>query len=148
MILDSIQNTEKYKTINARFEAAMDFLLVHKDGGLAAGRYEIADGVYAMAQYYNSKPISEGKYEAHKKFIDIQYIVNGEELIGWQTLNKMSLIEFFEEKDFLHMQGKGDMVPLTAGNFMILYPEDAHMPGIEMNGSVPVEKIVVKVAVG
>lgn len=113
------------------------------------GKYEILeDKVFAIVQEYTSKPITECKFEAHKKYIDIQYIVKGEEKIGVSDLSDFKeLTPYNEEKDiiFLSSDKKAEFIKLQEKEFMILTPEDAHMPSIAEGKPNYVKKVVVKV---
>ena len=118
--------------------SAYDFI-VNKAEGAAVGKYDLENGAYVSVQEYTTKARSEAKYEAHKKFIDIQMILSGKELID----------EYNEEKDFMlfHHNDECTDYVLEAGDFLILYPQDVHMPGVCVNEKSPVRKIVVKVPV-
>ena len=129
--------------------SAYDFI-VNKAEGAAVGKYELENGVYVSVQEYTTKARSEAKYEAHKKFIDIQMILSGKELIAVSPIEKMTISdEYNEEKDFMlfHHNDECTDYVLEAGDFLILYPQDVHMPGVCVNEKSPVRKIVVKVPV-
>ncbi|MEE3444343.1 MAG: YhcH/YjgK/YiaL family protein [Methanobrevibacter sp.] len=129
--------------------SAYDFI-VNKAEGAAVGKYDLENGVYVSVQEYTTKARSEAKYEAHKKFIDIQMILSGKELIAVSPIEKMTISdEYNEEKDFMlfHHNDECTDYVLEAGEFLILYPQDVHMPGVCVNEKSPVRKIVVKVPV-
>jgi YhcH/YjgK/YiaL family protein len=116
---------------------------------LSPSRIELAgDRVFAMIQHYETKPVAKGAWEAHRKYLDIQYVAEGQELMGYANLGSMAAGSYDAEKDFLLLQGQGSFVTLTAGMFTILLPEDAHMPQIAV-GDVPspVKKVVLKIVV-
>jgi YhcH/YjgK/YiaL family protein len=100
-----------------------------------------------MSQEYNSKLPEQGKWEAHRRYIDLQYITVGTERIGYAHLSRLAQGDYNLEKDFLALTGTGDFVTLSAGDFMLLFPEDAHMPGMAVDAPIPVKKVVVKIAV-
>ena len=129
--------------------SAYDFI-VNKAEGVAVGKYNLENGAYVSVQEYTTKARSEAKYEAHKKFIDIQMILSGKELIAVSPIEKMTISdEYNEEKDFMlfHHNDECTDYVLEAGDFLILYPQDVHMPGVCVNEKSPVRKIVVKVPV-
>lgn len=129
--------------------SAYDFI-VNKAEGAAVGKYDLENGAYVGVQEYTTKARSEAKYEAHKKFIDIQMILSGKELIAVSPIEKMTISdEYNEEKDFMlfHHNDECTDYVLEAGDFLILYPQDVHMPGVCVNEKSPVRKIVVKVPV-
>ncbi len=132
----------------ARLAAGFHFLQTADLTNLAPGRVDIdGDQVFAMIQEYNSKPKAEGVWEAHRKYIDIQYVVSGEEHMGYANLSQLSAGEYDAAKDFLPLHGDGSFIRLSAGMFTLFMPVDAHMPGMAVDQPVPVKKIVVKVAV-
>ena len=129
--------------------SAYDFI-VNKADGAAVGKYELEDGAYVSVQEYTTKARSEAKYEAHKKFIDIQLILSGKELIAVTPIEKMEIKdEYNEAKDVMFFQHNDECTDyvLEAGDFLILYPQDVHMPGVCVNERSLVRKIVVKVPV-
>ena len=129
--------------------SAYDFIVIKAEGA-AVGKYDLENGVYVSVQEYTTKARSEAKYEAHKKFIDIQMILSGKELIAVSPIEKMTISdEYNEEKDFMlfHHNDECTDYVLEAGDFLILYPQDVHMPGVCVNEKSPVRKIVVKVPV-
>ncbi len=149
MIYDHIRNVRLYKAISPELATALDFLERQDIADMPIGRHDI-DGarVYAMVQEYITKQASEAKWEAHKKYIDVQVIIAGKEKIGiafTPSLHKAG--PFDEERDFQLLEGKGATLPLTPGFFVVLGPDDAHQPGIACGRPAKVKKIVLKVAV-
>ena len=129
--------------------SAYDFI-VNKADGAAVGKYELEGGAYVSVQEYTTKARSEAKYEAHKKFIDIQLILSGRELIAVTPIEKMEIKdEYNEAKDVMFFQHNDECTDyvLEVGDFLILYPQDVHMPGVCVNEKSSVRKIVVKVPV-
>ena len=147
MIIDCIEHVEAYAKLSDAFSEAFDFLKENKNGGLEKDRYELSDKSYALIKHYDTRPIEKCKYEAHKKYIDVQYLVSGDEYIGWAPKENMTEDAYLEEKDQIRLSGKGELFPLHAGQFMILFPWDAHMPCMEFGSSAPVEKIILKIEV-
>jgi YhcH/YjgK/YiaL family protein len=144
MIYDRLDNYKLYVKAHPLFKVAFDFLLSYK--GMEIGRYDLKDGVFVLVQRYNTKKIEEARWEAHKKFIDLQFVVRGKEQIGIAKLDTLSpASEFDNLKDIGFFLGEGSFVDLTDNEFMILYPSDAHMPAIG-DGSA-VDKIVIKIPV-
>ncbi len=145
MIVDRIENAVLYRCLGKRIALALEFAQTPRE----PGRYELdGDKVFALVQSYQSKPRAEGKWEAHCKYIDVQYIASGAERIGWTHVSRLTLTEPYDEtKDIAFYKGTGDFVTVPAGSFAILFPEDAHMPGIAVDTPSPVTKVVVKVRV-
>ncbi|MBU3144820.1 YhcH/YjgK/YiaL family protein [Clostridium sp. CF012] len=149
MILDNIVNCKKYEALNRNFEKAFQFLNREDLGSLPLGKYEIdGESIFAMVQEYETKDLENAKYEAHKKYIDIQYLLEGSENMGYVTIDKLEVSSpYSEENDFMLLTGKPRLILLNEGEFFVLFPEDAHMPGIFVKEKRKVKKIVVKVRV-
>lgn len=148
MIIDHISNAGRYAALGPRFKQAFDFLRTTDLNALEQGRYPLAgDALFALVQNYNTKAPSEGFWEAHRRYIDLQFVLQGTERIGYAPLHRMKLESHDEQRDLSVLHGEGDFLTLTDGCFMLLWPEDAHMPGLQADRSGPVRKIVFKIAV-
>jgi biofilm protein TabA len=149
MIVDSLPNCGAYIPVSEGVAAALEFLRSHKDETLAPGRYEISgDDVYALVMSYETKPEESGKYEAHQRYVDVQYVVKGEERMGYAEVSSLNATgEYSIEKDFVLLDGPGDFLTIKAGMFAVFFPQDAHMPGIMVGSPQSVTKIVVKIRV-
>ncbi len=147
MIFDQLKNAELYLQINNRFRKAFDYLKSNDFNNIEPGKYEIdGEDIYAIVQQYDTKPMSSGKWEAHKKYIDIQFMVSGKEKMGYSHKNKMIVThEYNSDKDALYLKGEGNFLVAEAGYFAIFFPTDVHMPCIAINLSTPVKKVVIKV---
>jgi YhcH/YjgK/YiaL family protein len=152
MILDSLSNASLYARISPRLAEGLEFLRAADLKALPVGRTDVAGpSVFALVQDYRTKAAEEGFWESHRRHIDIQYIVIGEEKLGHSPAENLRITEPFDEaKDLIKYAGAGgDLVTLRAGQFAVFFPHDAHMPGLHPDGSspTPVRKVVVKVAV-
>lgn len=145
MIFDMLSNSHLYSDITPRLKTAFDYLTSTDLAKLPAGRIEL-DGnrLYVLVQEYTTKPLVEGKWEAHRRYLDVQYMLSGSERIDFALLNTMKLGEYFPEKDFQAMSGSGSTLNLTAGSFAVFFPQDAHMPGLTIEAPTKVKKVVVK----
>jgi YhcH/YjgK/YiaL family protein len=151
MVLDILANAGRYESLNSRFAKAFAWLRT-MDGTQELGRHDIdGDHCFALVQTYESKPIEKAKFEAHRKYIDIQFIHSGRETILWAPLDTMKeeTMAYSDEKDAALWKLTAGTTPLhvSAGHFAILWPEDAHAPCIEWDKPEQVFKVVVKVAV-
>jgi YhcH/YjgK/YiaL family protein len=148
MIFDSLKNARLYFNIGERFKCALRFLEGLDAHNLKPGRVEIADGVYANVQRYETKPREQCRYESHVKYADIQYAALGKEALGFASLGE-GLLEadgvFDEGKNVVFYKGEGIWLPLRTGYFAILFPDDAHAPKANLDSVCEVVKIVVKV---
>jgi YhcH/YjgK/YiaL family protein len=112
------------------------------------GRTDIdGDNLFALVQEYDTKPAEQGKWESHRKYIDVQYILSGRERMGFANIYRMDLGEYLPEKDFQGMGGEGNYVDLSAGDFAIFFPEYGHKPGLCATAPEKVKKVVIKVKI-
>lgn len=153
MIFDTLENCEKYCKIHNDFEKAFDFIKKAVRENLPSGKYEIdSSRVYASIQKYTTKSAEEGKFEGHRKYIDIQYMMSGTEAIECVDVSKAeSLTGYNEEKDCEFFENKGKSVKgvIDTGDYAVFFPNDLHKPSMSYeNVPANVKKIVVKVQVG
>lgn len=151
MIKDNIQNAEKYFNLSERMKLGLKFLMKTDFSKLENGKHEIlGTEIYANVQDYFSKPQEEGKFEAHREYIDIQFIIEGTEKIGFGNIENYSeTTTYNEEKDIVFLEEKSginsDFIELKPNEFAIFTPKDAHMPSIAVSSPSFVKKVVVKV---
>lgn len=149
MVFDKIKNAKLYFPLGEKIQKALQYLTETNFSTIEPGKYEIdGENIFALVQEYNTKPLSAGKWEAHRKYIDIQYIASGREKIGVSEFEKVIIIEDYnEDKDYAFYKGDGNYLLVDEGYFTIFYPTDVHMPGLSINIPKQVKKIVVKVSV-
>lgn len=148
MIFDTLDQHARYELPHS-LHRAFKYLLENDLDALPLGRIEIdGDNLYALVQEYTTKPVEQGKWEAHRKYIDVQYVTHGQERMGFANLQAMSLGEYLLEKDFQALTGKGNgHVDVFAGSFALFFPQDGHMPGLCVDTPEPVRKVVLKVRI-
>lgn len=148
MIIDRIENAALYFPLHLLFKQAFEYLRQIDIHSIPVGRHEVdGDAIYALVQEYTTKKIGEGKWEAHRRYIDLQYVVQGAEGMGYANIHHLQQGEYIPEKDFLPLFGEGDQVALKSGCFVLLFPEDAHMPSMALGEPAIARKIVLKIAV-
>ncbi|TCT32671.1 YhcH/YjgK/YiaL family protein [Martelella mediterranea] len=135
-------------------EAVREGLRFINDTDLAnapVGRVDIdGDRIFAMVQDYETKPLSENRPESHIRYLDIQYVVSGREVIGLAPLDGAGapVTDLREERDLLFYDDVSGEMPLTmnAGSYAVFYPWDVHRPACRLNDqSESVRKVVVKI---
>lgn len=150
MIADILKNRHIYAGISPRIKTALEYIAKTDFSGLEPGRYELdGSNMFALVQAYDTIPREQGKWECHKKYIDIQYIAEGIEQIGCNNIYKMKITtEYNPEKDIAFLSGDGDFITYSKGSYGIFFPEDAHEPKIApANISGKVRKVVIKIKV-
>lgn len=137
--------------IKQRVDEAIDYLtgldVSEKD---AEKKVVVNDYFFYSIQSYDTKPADQCKLESHRKYIDIQIMVEGEESMEFVDISKLSIKEEYdEEKDvmFWHIPKRMTKSTLRAGDYIVLYPEDAHRGAASIKESSHVLKLVGKVAV-
>lgn len=147
MILDQLDHAAKYTGLKEGLSEAFGFLGQPGLAELPDGKYEIAgDRIYAIVARTAGRPIEESALESHRKFIDVQYVISGDESMGWKSREGLiNSIEYDEGKDLEFLDGEPDsIVRVPPGSFTVFLPTDAHQPLI---GNGPIHKVVVKIAV-
>jgi len=147
MIIDKLENAHLYKNLGERISKSFDYIKTTDLKNLPAGKYPIdGENIFALVSEYKTKPEFEGKLEAHKKYIDVQYVISGEELMGYAPLGGQKVLEpYKEENDIVFFSGDKSFTTVSAGMFVIFFPEDVHMPGISTRKISEVKKLVIKV---
>lgn len=147
MIKDSLNNYDKYTDLSSNIIKGLKYLKNTDFNLLNDGKYFIdGENLYVNIQTYITK--SNADYEAHRDYADIQYIISGQENIGVTDYTTCyTTIEYNKENDIEFLNGHGDFIKMDTGDFMILYPDDAHKPSISIDIKSPqkVRKAVVKV---
>ena len=127
MILDKLYESAKYEGLHPRFQEAFEFLKTATEK--ENGRYELGDGMYANIMDVTTHAAGEGMFEAHRRYIDIQYLLTGHSACIWAHTPELTVKKpYDEEKDLEFFAGEGAAVPVSGGEFYILYPADAHEP--------------------
>ena len=150
MIFDSIINYQRYLSVHPRFIKAFDFLIHFDPEKIPLGRIEIdGDEIYASFTHYTTVPAENRKWEGHRKYIDIQYVASGREIMGWKNDIELPFgTEYNEEKDCVVFEGdRGTELRAEEGCFAIFFPEDLHRPQCVLDKPEEVYKIIIKVAV-
>jgi YhcH/YjgK/YiaL family protein len=148
MILDYLDNWERYVALHPGFPAAFEFLKRRDLADLSAGRHPLdGERLYALVVQEDGRGRDKAKLEIHRRYIDIQLTVTGTDDIGWKPAAHCSSYdqEYEDEKDVAFFSDEPEVwVTTSPGRFGIFFPEDAHAP---LGGTGPIHKIVVKAAV-
>jgi biofilm protein TabA len=148
MILSVLCQSSRYASLHPLFSQAFDYIRNTDLFALAPGRYPIVgDDLFAIVEQVPGKTREMAKLECHRRYIDIQLVLEGDEQMGWKPhadcLNPVS--DYSEEKDirFFH-DAPASWITVPPEYFCIFFPEDAHAPLVS-NGTV--RKVIFKVAV-
>ena len=147
MIFDTLENIKNYEGLG-RVYTALEFLSKTDFTKMELGKYELqGDDIFYMVQRYVTDP-DKTISEAHEKYIDIQFMVDGEEIIGVAPIScEKTETEAKPQNDVWFYECKTEPLTLIKNSFMVLYPNDLHCPGVAVDGAKACHKVVVKVKV-
>ena len=149
MIYDHIKNIGLYKGLSPALDLALDYIATVTPE-VEAGTYPLEKGVKAVVSEYTTSEINPLGYEAHRRYIDIQFCVAGTEMVRCNPLPKVTeTIPYDESNDMARYADcpGADMV-IGEGYCLVIFPEDAHEPGMAAGGiCAPVKKVIMKVPV-
>lgn len=145
--VNAIEFASQYHLNKAYWDSAFRFLKEHDLRNIAIGKYPIdGENVFATVTENPSKDYDNTTWESHRKYIDLQYIINGEEIIGVTPVSYSKLTkEYDENKDVANYDTGGMLLPSKPGAFFLFFPSDAHRPNITPGGNKLVKKIVIKI---
>ena len=148
MILSSLSQSSRYASLHPLFQRAFDYIRDTDLFALVPGRYNIVgDDLIAIVEQVSGKTKDKARLEAHRRYIDIQLVLEGDEQMGWKPLadclNPVS--EHSDERDirFFH-DAPASYVAVPPDHFCIFFPEDAHAPLV---GGGQIRKVIFKIAV-
>ncbi len=148
MIIDRLENAAQYLSVHTRIGEAFHYLQTTDLLTIPPGKYAIdSNDVFAIVQEYETINADSEQMESHKKYIDVQYMISGSELVGHALFHKQSPSKPYDpENDFMLFADKPSFFSaLDAGTFMVFFPTDLHMPCIMAGNPTMVKKVVVKV---
>lgn len=150
MIVDTLSNIKLYKDLIPQLLDVERFILGHKiDSDMDCCKYLIDnEKLFALVQKYQTKDSKEIKWESHRKYIDVQFIVIGKEAIGYSPIKALTLVnDFSGENDIAFYSGPNNYTnaTLSAGMFAIFYPGEGHLPCCISETASNVTKIVFKI---
>ena len=154
MIFDSIENIKLYCGLNPLIDRAFNYLIDTELSGLEEQSIDIqGEELYLMIQHYDTEPVFGRSYEAHNNYIDIQYVISGEETMICGNRKNLSIeTEYNADTDctLYHYNRDAADVKLNfgCGDFAVFYPVDAHIPKLQ-TGDTPsaVKKAVFKIRI-
>lgn len=145
MIIDTLDNLEKYISLNPLFEDVVSFIKENNLTDLPEGKtYIKGNDLFVNVQSINGKTKDEAVLETHIKMIDIQIPLTGEETFGYTPVCNLPSLPYNEEKDITKFGNLKSESYVTCGNgmFAIFFPQDGHAPCI---ASAPLKKAIFKI---
>lgn len=145
MVLDYLKNLPQYEGCNKYLAKITEFVSKNDLKTLTKGKYDLGDECFVNIQ--EPTLTTSDRWEAHVKYLDVQYIISGSETILWNDFSAMQdKTEYDEVKDRYLGTGEGQAITVEEGQFMLLFPNDAHCPAIKAHHD-NIKKAVFKIKV-
>jgi biofilm protein TabA len=151
MIYTSLSRVQKYDHLVDKLTKAYDFLSQDSLQDLALGK-QLIDGedIFALVQSYQTVPAEQVKFESHEQYVDLQFIVSGQERMGIADRGKLNIVSPYNPAKDVSLYADppeyGSLV-MNAGDLVVLLPEEAHKPKCQCGESQTVKKIVIKIRI-
>ena len=147
--IDKVQFAEQYTLNKAIWDKAFLYLKETNLKTLSTGRHDIdGENIYATVSEGPLKDYDKTTFESHKKYIDLQLVISGEEKMGKASPAELILNKpYSEENDIMFYAGDGKIYTVPENTFILFFPSNAHRPSISPGGNKIVKKIVVKIRV-
>lgn len=138
---------KQYQLKKVWWDKAFAYLKETDLTNLKPGKYLIdGENVFATVTEGPTKDIDKTKWESHRNYQDIHYVIKGKEKIGIAPVSSATVIQAYDStKDIAFYTAKGKYYTSSLSKFFIVFPEDAHRPGIKTDGYEDIKKIVIKV---
>jgi len=145
--INAVEFEKQYKSNKELWDKAFAFLSDSKLATLAPGKYAIdGDEVYAIIADNEPKKPEDAKWESHRKYLDIQYVIAGKVKLGVAPIESAKVTEPYDEtKDAAHYTADGKYLIATPDEFFLFFPQDVHRPDIKIDGYSTLKKLVIKV---
>ncbi len=150
MILDNIQNHKRFNGMHPGIIKALNYIKDTNFATLKTGKHDIeGEALFAIYKEYETTPIEDKLLESHLKYVDVQYVVEGvEQMAVTKRISQFPKVAYDTEQDFMLFDASSyDVITVSAGMFVIFFPDDLHMPEITTGAPSQVKKIVVKVKI-
>jgi YhcH/YjgK/YiaL family protein len=137
----------QYQMNKVYWDKAFAYLKEHDLKSLPNGRFPIdGENVFVFVSENPTKDMDSTQWESHKNYVDLHYVVSGEEMIGDYPITKLMVTQPYDtSKDIAHYSGDGKIYSAKPGTFFIFFPADGHRPSITPGGNKPDKKIVIKI---
>lgn len=148
--VDAVEFEKQYLKNKERWDMAFKFLAETDLQNIEVGKYEL-DGknLFVSIDEYETRDEEKTRYEAHRKYADIQYLIKGKEEIGVVPFETTTVTdEYIPEKDICFLTSpKDNYRPANADKFFVFFPDDAHRPCKKAAENMQVKKVVVKILI-
>ena len=146
MIIDSIANAACYYSLHPSMEKALTYLAATDFSAKEQGKEYLDEGILISISRYKPVEPDRQEWEAHDHCIDIQYIADGDEKLGYAPRPLMKFVEKKTGLDKKCYKGEGVYLPMRKGDIAILFPQDVHKPKVNDGSAQQVVKVVCKLS--
>lgn len=148
MVIDHIRNRHLYYGMGEDIKKALDYLAQYSDEAPKEEDIVINEDILVRVRPCNTKPSKDCPFEAHRDYIDIHYVAQGLEGIGYADKATLKEISYDEKADAYLLEGKGDILTMPVNYFMITLPDDSHQPCVAVNDEPCfINKLIVKIKI-
>jgi biofilm protein TabA len=148
MIVDRIENASRYRGLGHGIAESLHFLTTTALAALPDGKHTIdGDKLFAVVQRFQGRPVSDAHWEYHEKYLDLQFVVKGDEIMGYAPWDATLPVEmaFDPAKDAGLVKASGVMLPISSGMFAVFAPRELHAPSLAADPAKPdIFKVVMK----
>ncbi len=147
MILDILDRWTSYTWPNSRFQKGFAYLETLEPVAVKDGKVLLeGEELFCIFEEYETTPAEGHRFETHRRYADIQVLLEGQETILWAPREGLRLAEAYTpDIEFQHLTDDAASVVLTPGRFCVFFPQDAHAPCIAFGEPCRVRKVVIKV---
>ena len=143
MIICPWNEISRYASVIPGLEEAIKIIDAHDPKEY--GTFPLPNGRF-MVGMHTSRSAEGAQAEAHRRFLDIQYVITGQDVVGWNSINHMTPAgEFNMEGDIGFFEGDVEMIRIPAGYCYVVFPEDAHLPDCHIDQPMNFLKYVIKI---
>ncbi len=151
MIIDTINNTDFFDSLPASIADALKIAAETDFTSIKDGKYEVyGDNMYYIVERYKTRQPEEAKYEAHRKYIDVQVMIEGQEAMGYAPLGSLAVkTDYDDSSDAAFYEGsqKVTSIIMQKGMYAVFFPQDIHAPKLTAFERQDVFKVVFKIKV-
>lgn len=148
MIFDKIENLGKYMGLYPGLDKAIALITNGNVVDKEVGKYEVEEGaLFYLIQAYMTKDAEEALMETHERYMDLQWVISGEEIMGYAVKSDLEpTTEYSSEKDIQFFNGAYAPLHMKQDMFAIFFPNEGHKPCVKVSEPAKVKKAVFKIA--
>ena len=149
MVFGNIRDLKDYGYLEAEVLKCFEYAKNHDLLSYEKGSHEIeGDNLFVNIVEYETTTPENRFWEAHKKYLDLHFMLKGPEQIDVNFIDNMEQKEFVDKDDFLPLEGEANShVVLTEGDFLLCYPKDAHRTAVQVNTPAVIKEAIFKIKI-